>query len=83
VPAKRGFLRPAGQWNQEEIVADGSHIVVTLNGKVITDADLNKIERTPDHHAHPGLHNPRGYIGCIGHDKDPVAFRNVRIKQLP
>ena len=32
VPAKRGFLKPAGQWNQEEIQADGPHIKVTLNG---------------------------------------------------
>jgi hypothetical protein len=83
VPAKRGFLKPVGQWNQEEIVADGSHIKVTLNGVVITDADLSKIDKPLDDHVHPGLHNPRGYIGWLGHDSDPVAFRNVRIKNIP
>ena len=82
VPAKRGALKPIGQWNQEEIVADGSHIKVTLNGKVIVDADLKKIDKTPDHEKHPGLHNAKGYIGWLGHG-DPVAFRNVRIKTLP
>jgi len=82
VPAKRGALKPIGQWNQEEIVADGSHIKVTLNGKVIVDADLKKIDKTPDHEKHPGLHNAKGYIGWLGHG-DPVAFRNVRIKSLP
>jgi len=82
VPAKRGFLKPAGEWNQQEIVADGPHIKVTLNGTVITEADLSKIDKTIDHHDHPGLHNAKGYIGWLGHG-DPVAFRNVRIKELP
>jgi hypothetical protein len=82
VPAKRGFLKPVGQWNQEEIVADGSRIKVTLNGTVITDADLSKIDQTPDHKKHPGLHNAKGYVGWLGHGA-PVAFRNVRIKTLP
>jgi hypothetical protein len=82
VPAKRGFLKPVGQWNQEEITANGSRIKVTLNGTVIVDADLKKIDKTPDHEKHPGLHNAKGYIGWLGHG-DPVAFRNVRIKTLP
>jgi hypothetical protein len=81
VPAKRGFLRPTGQWNHEEIIADGSHIKVTLNGTVIVDADLSKIDKTPDHQEHPGLHNAKGHIGWLGHG-DPVAFRRVRIKEL-
>ncbi len=66
----------------EEILADGSHIKVTLNGTVITDADLSKIGKTLDGKSHPGLHNTAGHIGWLGHG-DPVAFRNVRIKQLP
>jgi len=80
--AKRGFLKPTGEWNSEEIVANGSHIKVTLNGTVITEADLSKIDKTADGKDHPGLHNPKGYIGWLGHG-DPVAFRNVRIKELP
>ncbi len=82
VPAKRGFLKPVGQWNQQEITADGSHIKVTLNGVVITDADLSKIDKPMDGQPHPGLHNTKGHIVWIGHG-DPVAFRNVRIKELP
>lgn len=82
VAARRGFLKPTGQWNVEEIVADGPHIKVTLNGTVITEADLSKIDKTADHRDHPGLHNAKGYIGWLGHGS-PVAFRNVRIKQLP
>jgi hypothetical protein len=82
VPAKRGSLKPAGQWNSEEIVANGGRIKVTLNGTVIVDADVSKIDKTPDHQKHPGLHNAKGYICWLGHG-DPVAFRNVRIKELP
>ncbi len=85
VAAKRGFLKPTGQWNQEEIVADGPHIKVTLNGTVITDADLSKITKSIDGHNHPGLHHAKGYISWLGHGNppDPVEFRNVRIKELP
>jgi hypothetical protein len=82
VAAKRGFLKPTGQWNKEEIEANGSHIKVTLNGTVIVDTDLSKIDKTPDNQNHPGLHNAKGYIGWLGHG-DPVAFRHVRIKELP
>ena len=82
VPAKRGFLKPAGQWNQQEILADGSRVKVTLNGTVILEADLSKIDKMVDGWLHPGLHNAKGYIGWLSHG-DPVAFRNVRIKELP
>jgi hypothetical protein len=42
-PAKTGYLKPTGEWNSEEIVANGSRITVTLNGTVIVDADLATI----------------------------------------
>jgi hypothetical protein len=85
VPAKRGFLKPIGQWNEEEILADGPHIKVTLNGHVIVDADLSKVGPPLDHQPHPGLHNAKGYISWLGHGNppDPVAFRSVRLKELP
>ena len=81
VPAKQGHLKPAGKWNYQEIMADGSHIKVTLNGKVIVDADISKIDKFLDGHAHPGLKNKKGHIGFFGHG-DRVEFRNLRIKEL-
>ena len=81
VPAKRGHQKPIGEWNSEEIMCQGSHIRVTLNGVVIVDADLAKIDKTLDGHEHPGLHNPKGYIGFLGHGS-PVQFRKIRIKEL-
>ena len=35
VPAKRGHLKPAGQWNAQEVTADGTTIKVVLNGVTI------------------------------------------------
>jgi hypothetical protein len=50
---------------------------------VITEADLSKINKFLDHRDHPGLHNAKGYIAWLGHNKNPVAFRNIRVKELP
>jgi hypothetical protein len=33
IPAKRGALKPVGDWNHEEITAQGRRIKVVLNGK--------------------------------------------------
>ena len=83
VPAKRGFLKPIGEWNQEEIMIQGSKIKVTLNGTVITEADLKEATKngTIDHNEHPGLKNTTGHIGFLGHG-DVVRFKNMRIKTL-
>ena len=72
VPAKRDALKPQGQWNAEEIVADGSKIKVTVNGKVVVDADLSTIKETADV-TRSGDHNAKGYIGFLGHG-DPVGI---------
>jgi hypothetical protein len=81
VPAKRGFMKPVGEWNSEEILCQGSHVRVTLNGEVIVDADISKIDKPMDGHEHPGLEREKGYIGFLGHGAR-VEFRNIRIKEL-
>jgi len=83
-PAKRGALKPAGEWNEEEIVANGRHIRVTVNGQVINDVDLDKAApegKTIDGKNHPGMMNKSGHLGFAGHG-DNVQFRNLRIKEL-
>jgi hypothetical protein len=83
VPAKRGYLKPVGLWNSEEVIADGKHIIVNLNGTTIVDADIEKAAtpETMDHRPHPGLKREKGYIGFCGHG-DYLEFRNIRIKTL-
>jgi hypothetical protein len=82
VPAKRGSLRPVGQWNFEEVTAQGRHITVKVNGKVIVDTNLNDITDPEVLRKHPGMLRDKGHIGFLGHD-DYVEFRNIRIKELP
>jgi hypothetical protein len=79
IPARTGFLKPAGEWNEEEIMAQGSHIRVTLNGVIILDADLNNVREEATLKKHPGLKNKSGHIGFLGHGS-LVEFRNIRIK---
>ena len=83
VAAKRGYLNPVGTWNYEEVIADGPHITVNLNGTTIIDADIEQASKdgTLDGKEHPGLLRQSGHIGFLGHG-DYVEFRNIRIKEL-
>jgi hypothetical protein len=81
VAAKPGALKKPGEWNTEEIRAEGRRIKVTLNGKVITDADLNSVTDAEKIRKHPGLFRESGHIGFLGHN-EYVEFRNLRIKDL-
>ena len=80
IPAKRGYLKPVGEWNSEEIIAKGTHIKVILNGTVIVDGDIKEASKngTMDHKKHPGLLRDRGHIGFLGHGS-VVSFRNIRV----
>jgi hypothetical protein len=80
VPCKRGYQKPVGEWNSEEILCQGRHVKITLNGEVIVDADLSKVE-PQDHRDHPGLKRDKGYIGFLGHGAR-IEFRNIRVKEL-
>ncbi len=81
VAAQRGALKPAGEWNTEEITAQGRHIKVVVNGKTIVDANLNDITNAEKIRKHPGLFSERGHISFLGHG-DYIEFRNIRIKDL-
>ena len=83
-PAKRGFLKPVGQWNTQEVICDGRSIRVILNGHTILDANLDRVApegNTIDGQPHPGLQNTKGHLGFLGHG-DRVDFRNIRIRPL-
>jgi hypothetical protein len=81
VAASKGYLRPAGQWNFEEVTVKGPGIKVELNGTVILDTDLSKVKEFMAGSAHPGKDRSSGYFGFAGHS-DPVEFRNVSLKTL-
>ncbi len=83
VPAKKGYLKPVGEWNSEEIVVKGNRIKVTLNGTVIVDADIAEASKngTLDGKQHPGLKRTSGHIGFLGHGTE-VFFKDIRVKKL-
>ncbi|NLN99902.1 MAG: DUF1080 domain-containing protein [Bacteroidales bacterium] len=81
-------LKPAGEWNQSEIVFDNGHVIYYLNGKVTVEFDAwtpdwfarknsGKWENAPEY----GL-SRRGVI-CLQDHGYPAWFRNIKIKELP
>jgi hypothetical protein len=81
VPAHRGYLRPVGEWNYQEVTVKGSTIKVELNGTVIIDADVSTVTKFMGDDPHEGITRTKGHFGFAGHN-DPVMFRNIAIKKL-
>lgn len=82
VPAHRGYLRPTGEWNFQQVTVRGSRIKVELNGFTILDADLSEVKESKDGAVPKGVGRKSGHFGFAGHN-DPVAFRNISIRELP
>ena len=81
--AARGYQRPVGQWNFQEVTLVGKRLKVELNGTVILDADLAKADQAGfmGGSKHPGLALTSGHIGFAGHS-DPVEFRAIRVREV-
>lgn len=76
-PAKTGYLKPAGEWNTQTIVAIEDHIMVILNGAVIVDVFLDEV--TPvDGNPKPGMRSKAGHFVLAGHN-DHVEFRGLKV----
>lgn len=76
-------LRPVGEWNDEFILVYGRRVTVTLNGRVIQDADLDAATKdgTLSGKDHPGLRRTSGHVGFLGHG-DRVEYRDIRIRPI-
>lgn len=78
--AKRGFLKPVGQWNHQKVTVEGPSVLVELNGSVILKANLDELAtKNPKH---KGVKRRSGYICFCGHGA-PVQFKNITLLQLP
>ena len=69
----RNMAKPAGQWNRMIITCNENRMQVELNGEEVIDIDLSKSPETRSLRS--------GRIG-LENANNPVAFRNVRIKEL-
>jgi len=78
-PARRGFLKPPGEWNHQKVTIDGPKVIVELNETKILEADLNEL--AAKNRRHKGVKRRSGYICFCGHGA-PVQFRNITILEL-
>lgn len=81
--AKRGYLKPLGEWNYQEVIVKGDHFKVILNGNTIIDGSIADAKKngTLDGLEHPGLLRTSGRIAFLGHGSK-VYFKNIRVKRL-
>lgn len=77
--AKKGFLKPLGEWNHERIEINGKSVKVILNGTEILTADLDELAEK--NKRHKGVKRRDGHLALLGHGF-PVAFRNMRVAEL-
>lgn len=62
---KENRIKPAGEWNQYEIRAQGDRITLVVNGEVVNELS--------------GVGLRKGYIGLEGEGYE-ITFRNMRLK---
>ncbi|MGZ0655300.1 3-keto-disaccharide hydrolase [Coraliomargarita sp. W4R53] len=80
VAALRGYLRPQGEWNFQEVHVQGSQITVELNGNVILDTDQAQASDFLDERFTNEIPDS-GHLGFAGHGPD-VSFKNLSIQSL-
>ena len=87
-PAPRGVVRPAGEWNSARVVVNGNHVEHWLNGRKIVEYELHSDDWKARVAASKFRDWPAygqaadGHIGLQEHG-DWVAYRNIRIRELP
>lgn len=81
VPARRGFVKRDGVWNDFQITAYGPRVHVVLNGESILDADLSRISDPAILASHTGIRRLSGHLALLGHSTH-VEFRDLRIREF-
>lgn len=83
--AKKGHLKPVGEWNSYEITCKGPQVKIVLNGETINDISVDKYTeaKSPENEKYTPLSErpETGYIGLQCHDTQ-VDFRNIAVKDL-
>lgn len=78
--AKKGFLKPVGEWNVQRVTVRGARVSVELNGITILNENLDTLNQAyPDH---LGSKRRKGFVSFCGHG-DVVSWRKVRIVEIP
>ena len=84
-----GHLKPVGEWNHTRIVAKGNHIEHWLNGFKLLEYEIGSADWNAKIAASKFAKWPnfakatRGRIAMQGDHPGTLAFRNIRIRELP
>ena len=79
VAAKKGHLKPVGEWNKEIVTVKGPNVKVELNGVVIMEANLDEVNKSKP--KHNGAKRRKGHQCFCGHGAI-ISLKNLRIKEL-
>ncbi len=79
VAAKKGHLKPVGEWNKEIVTVKGPKVKVELNGVVIMEANLDEVNKSKP--KHNGAKRRKGHLCFCGHGAI-IGLKNLRIKEL-
>lgn len=78
-PAKKGALKPVGEWNKQRVKVLGADLTVILNDQEILKENLDELrDKFPEHE---GVRRRAGHIAFLGHG-DKVSFRNIEILEV-
>jgi len=86
-PPSRDVTKPIGSWNQARVIARGAHVEHWLNGVKVVEYELwtsdweNRVRGSKFKDYPRYARARRGHVGLQDHD-GPVAFRNIRIREL-
>jgi len=78
--AKKGSLKPVGEWNHQKVTVTRFSVVVELNGTEILKQDLDELSK--HNPKHKGVNRIAGHIAFLGHG-DKVSFKNITIEEMP
>ena len=79
VAAKKGHLKPVGEWNKEIVTVNGPNVKVELNGVVIMEANLDEVNKSKP--KHNGAKRRKGHLCFCGHGAI-ISLKNLRIKEM-
>ncbi len=84
-PTQKPELKPAGEWNQCEVICIGDQVTIKINGQIINEVDLAKPDgKNKLNTSKPWKLAERPPIGHIALQSHPsqVDFRNLTVKDL-